>query len=285
MFLEITKHLLDPRSKSVIAQSHAFVRQVGGQAPGLLLTTFPMDQQVDPEDVVASQITATQPEALSGFLDEAAEGLPTLCFVEPQASIRFLAQDIEPMPAFQLSEYADSTKFTVTDQENGCSSRDQAAYIGQQSQLLASTAVSADMRDPGPGDRDGSFAVGQTDDQQLMSGANLGAIDDQADLTQIPILSGQPLPGDRLIPVSHPNGRITQETPHAPNRAQQLGFSWDFSSDLAQGHRSALVDPHQQPNEVSHPGIMGRYSWPSSQCCNCAKPFYRVAIHPSFGAL
>ena len=235
-----------------------------------------MDQQVDPEDVVASQITATQPEALSGFLDEAAEGLPTLCFVEPQASIRFLAQDIEPMPAFQLSEYAYSTEFTVTDQENGCSSRDQAAYISQQSQLLASTAVPADMRDPGPGDRDGSFAVGQTDDQQLMSGANLGAIDDQADLAQIPILSGQPLPGDRLIPSPvkrgipdpHPDGRIIQEATQATNGAQQLGFSWNFSSDLTQGHRSALVDSHHQPYEVSHL----RYPLFWSQFPNSLKP-------------
>ncbi len=205
-----------------------------------------MDQQVDREDVIPSQISAAQPETLTGFLDETAEGLPALGFVEPQAGIRFLTQDIEPMPTFQLSEYADSTKFTVTDQENRRSSRDQAAYISQQSQLLASTAVSTDVRDPGPGNRDSSFAVGQTDDQQLMSGANLGTIDDQTDLTQIPILSGQPLSGDRLIPDPHPDGRIIQEASQATHGAQQLGFSGDFSSDLTQGHRPALVDPHQQ---------------------------------------
>ena len=100
--------------------------------------------------------------------------------------------------------------------------------------------------------RDGSFAVGQTDDQQLMSGANLGAIDEQADLAQMSILGCQPLPGDGLVPTPYPDGWITQEPSHASDGAQQLGFSRNFPGNLAQGYRSALVDPHQQPDEVSH---------------------------------
>ncbi len=56
-----------------------------------------MDQQVDAEDMFASQIPGAQPEALPGFLDVATEGLPTLFFGEPQTGIGFLAQGIEPM--------------------------------------------------------------------------------------------------------------------------------------------------------------------------------------------
>jgi len=153
MFFEITKHLFDPATPPIKAQSQAFIGQVGGQAPRFLFAALPMDQQVDTEDVIASQITSAQPETLSWFLDEAAEGLPTLCFSEPQTGIRFLAQDIEPTPAFHLSQHAYSTEFTVTDQENGGPSRDQGVYISQQSQLLDCTTMTSDMPDPGPGYR------------------------------------------------------------------------------------------------------------------------------------
>jgi hypothetical protein len=81
-----------------------------------------------------------------------------------------------------LSQNQDRTKFTVTHQENGGFGWDQTASIGQQSQLLERTAVPANVRDPDPGDRDGSFAVGQSDNQQLMSDADLAAVHDQTDL-------------------------------------------------------------------------------------------------------
>ncbi len=110
----------------------------------------------------------------------------------------------------------------------------------------------SNMRHPGPGDRDRSFAVSQTDDQQLMSTANLGTVHDQLDLAQMPILGCQPLSGDRLILAAHPDGRVIQEPTQSPNCAQELRFSRNLASDLAQGYRSALVDPHQQPGEVSH---------------------------------
>jgi hypothetical protein len=252
MFLEISEHFFDPATAPIKAQGHGFVGQIGSQTPGLLFTALPMDQQVDPKDVVASQITAPQPEALSRLLDKAAEGLPTLFFGEAKAGIRLLAQDVEPMPTFELPQDGHSAEFTVADQENCRSSRDQAAHIGQQSQLLDSAAMPSDMRDPSPSDRDRSFAVGQTDNQQLMSAADLGAIYNQSDLAQMSKLRRQPLPGDRLVPDPYPDGWIIQEPTQPTNRAQELRFSWNFPSYLAQGHRSALVDPYQQPGKVSH---------------------------------
>jgi len=48
-------------------------------------------------------------------------------------------------------------------------------------------------------DKYAQIAVGQTDNQQLMSAANLGAIDDQADLAQMSKLGCQPRSRNRLV--------------------------------------------------------------------------------------
>ncbi len=152
-----------------------------------------MSQQVDPIDLVAGQIACSEPKALTSLLNLAAESLPACLFREPQTGIGLLTQNIEPRLAVQLSQDWDRAKFTVAHQENGRSSRDQSAHIGQQGQLFASTAVSSDILDPGPGDGDRPFAVGQTNDQQLMSETDLGAVHNQADFTQMMKLRCWPL--------------------------------------------------------------------------------------------
>lgn len=45
---------------------------------------------------------------------------------------------------------------------------------------------------------------------------------------------------------------IAQERSQTTNRTQEIGFSWNFACNPAQFHRTALVDPHQQPDEVDN---------------------------------
>ena len=107
-------------------------------------------------------------------------------------------------------------------------------------------------RDPGPGDRDGSFTVGQSDEQQLMSTASLGTIHNQTDPCQTMKLRSQLCSGNRLVPHPHPDSWIAQQSAQSPNSTQELSFSRHLSGNLAQGHRLALVDLHQHPDEVTH---------------------------------
>src|SRR3989304_405856 len=245
MLFQVTKHLFDPHSAPVKLQGHPQIRQIGSQTPGFFLAAFPMHQQVDRINFTGGQITSSQPETLTGLVDVTTEGLPSAFFIEPDARITFLTQDIEPMPSIQLAQDRHRAEFAVSDQKNSRSSRDQLPYVGQQSQLLSSAAVSSDMLDPGPGDRDGSFSVCQTDDQQLVPKANLSAVDDQAYLSQMPVLSCQPLSGDRFVPFPHSNGRIGQQPAQPSSGAQQLGGAGDLPPTPAPTHRAALVDPHE----------------------------------------
>ena len=130
MFFEITEHLFDPATIAIKAQSRAFVGQIGGQAPGFLFTALPIGQQVDPENVVARQVPDIQPETMFGFVDKTTEGLPILFCGEPKTGVGHLAQDVDPIPTFQLRQDGHGAEFTVTNQENRRPSRHQAAYIG-----------------------------------------------------------------------------------------------------------------------------------------------------------
>src|SRR3990170_6434533 len=144
MLFEITKHLISPHSAPVASQGDTPIRQIGGQTPGFFLPDLPMDQQVGRVNLLGGQTASSQPDALTGLAEVTTEGLPATFFIEPDPSIAFLAQGIEPTPFVQLAQDRHSAKFAVSDQENGCTSGDQLEHIGQQSQLLMGTAVSSD---------------------------------------------------------------------------------------------------------------------------------------------
>ena len=254
MFLEIAVHFFHPHSAGITAQGYLPIEQIGGQAPGFLFANLPMKQQIDWIDLFDGQVAPTQPHTLTGLVDIAPEGLPIAALAEPDTGVGFLAQNIEPMPLIQLSQDGHRAKFAISDQKDGCPNRDQAANVSQQGDLLDRTAVSSNMFDPGSGDGDCSFAIRQTDDQQLMSKANLGAIYNQTDLSQVAKLGFQPQPGDRLIPFPYSNGRVVQQSAHATGGAQQLGSAGDLASNPAQTHRPALVDASHQPSKIAYLG-------------------------------
>src|SRR3989304_232769 len=108
--------------------------------------------------------------------------------------------------------------------------------------------MTPNMLDPGPGNRDGPFAISQTDHQQLMSKTNFRAIYNQTDLSQAMPLGLQPFTRNRLIPFTHPDRRIIQKTAQPSGDAHQLGWA----GNLAQMHRATLVDPDHQPDKVTH---------------------------------
>jgi hypothetical protein len=94
-----------------------------------------MNQQVDRINLFGGQISMSQPNTLSGLLNITAECLSAALFVEPNACISFLTQDIEPMPLVQLVQDHHRAKSTVSDQENSISSREQGVDERQQGQL------------------------------------------------------------------------------------------------------------------------------------------------------
>ncbi len=112
--------------------------------------------------------------------------------------------------------------------------------------------MSSDTLDPGPGDGDGSLPVRQTDDQQLMPKANLGAIDDQPDFSHMPELCFQPLPSDGLVPFPYSDGGVIQQPAQPPGCTQQLGWTRDLPGNAAQTHRPALINADHQPDKVAY---------------------------------
>jgi hypothetical protein len=95
--------------------------------------------------------------------------------------------------------------------------------------------------------------------------ANLGAIHHQADFAQMVKLGCQTHPGNRFVPVSHPDSGITQKSSQATDTAQQFGCTRNFPGYLPQRHRPAVVDSHQQPGEVAHLGNpLSRAQFPNS---------------------
>jgi hypothetical protein len=112
--------------------------------------------------------------------------------------------------------------------------------------------MTANMFDPGPGNRDGPFAISQTDHQQLMTKTNFRAIHNQTDLSQALPLGLQPFPRNRRIPFPYSDRRIVQETTQPSGNAYRFGWAGDLAGNLAQMHRATLVNPDHQPDEVTH---------------------------------
>jgi len=158
------------------------------------------------------------------------------------------------MPFIQLPQDFHRPKFAVADQKNRSSLGQKLSDIGQQRQLLARSAVSTDLFNPSPGNRDGSLAVSQADNQQLMPKSNPGAVYDQVDFSNVANLRFQPLPCDWLIPFSNSDGRIVQQSVQSPRGTRQLGFSRYFSCDPAQTHLTAQIDPDHQPDKCPNLG-------------------------------
>jgi hypothetical protein len=88
-----------------------------------------------------------------------------------------------------------------------------------------------------------------------MPKADLSAVYDQADFSQILELGLQPQPSDGLVPFSHSDGRVIQQPAQAPDRTQQLGWTWDLPRNPAQAHRPALIDTDDQPGKIANLGI------------------------------
>lgn len=232
-FCHLRKDYFNPHPASIITQGHLTIWNVRHQTPRLFLADFPVGQQVDRVNMRFGQTGFPQPEAFPRLLDKAAESLPTLGFVHPHLSVGLLTQHIEPSQAIQLTQDFHGSKFGVAHQKNRCSRRKQWAHVGQQGQLFPGRAMPAHVLDPRPGDRNGALPVGQADDQQLMPKSNPGPIHHQPDLAQVPKLGLQPLPGNRLIPFSHSDRWVIQQTAQPARGTRQFGFARDLACHLA----------------------------------------------------
>jgi site-specific DNA recombinase len=258
-FCHLRKDYFDPHPASIIGQSHAAIGQIGCQTPGLFFAAFPMRQQIHRVDLALCQATRTQPNAITRLLNKVAKALPTLLFIQPNLGIGFLPQNIEPPPDIQLAQNFHRSEFSITNQENGSSLGDQLAHIGQQSQLLTGSTMAANMFSPSPGDRNGSLPIGQTNDQQLVSKTNFRAIHDQTNLSDIPKLGFQPLPGNRLVPRSHSNGWVIQQSAQSPRGTRQFRFSRNLAGYFTHTHRTTQINSDHQP--YKRPNLGDPLSW------------------------
>jgi hypothetical protein len=252
MRFEITKHFLDPHSALVEAQCHGLIGQIGCQAPGFCLTSFPMDEQIDVKGITFCQEAWSQPDALIGPVNHVSETLPAGLRIQEDPNICFLSQNIEPVPFSQGPQDPHSAKLAVSDDENSPMFRKQPSNISQQSQLLINRTMPFGVIHPAPCKWDRSSSKSEANHQQLMSKANFCPVDNQSNFSASSVLLLQPNPGNGLIPCSDFNRRIGQKTAQASSCAQQLGVSRDFPSDAAQCNRSALIDADDQKDHISN---------------------------------
>src|SRR5271157_128991 len=160
VFFEVSKHLFDPHPSAIISHGQVGIRQIGGETPRFLFANLPVNQNGHRIHFLLGQIRFWKPSGLSSLLNKASQIFPARLLVEPQSGITFLAQDIEPMPYIELPEYENRAKFAVSDQKNGCFQRDQTADILQQLHLPLARAVTANVWDPSPGNRNRSVTKG-----------------------------------------------------------------------------------------------------------------------------
>jgi site-specific DNA recombinase len=253
-FCHLRKDYFDPHSASVIVEGHPTIGQIGCQTPGLFLTNFPMCQQVDRIDLALSQANLAQPNTLARLLDKATEILPTILFIQPYMCTGFLAQNVEPPPGIQLSQDFHRPKFGVANQKDRGSFGKQCANIGKQGQMLSSSTMTAYIFDPRPSNRNRSLPIGNAHYQQLMSKTNFCPIHDQTNLSYVPKLRFQPLPGNRFIPLSYPNGRIIQHSAQTSRYTRQFRFSRNLACYFTHTHRTTQINSDDHPYKRSNLG-------------------------------
>ncbi len=258
VFLQITKHFLDPHSAGVGLQSHLPVRKVRGQTPRFIFSNFPVHQQVHRINLRLRQPPLPQPHTAARPFDPAPKIMPLCLPRKTNVRTAFLAQNVVPMPSFQLLQHFHCSKFAVSNQQNGDSSGQKASDIRQQSQLSIRCAVPFSMLDPCPGNRNSTFPICQTNDQQLMSKANFGPIHNQPHLVKITGLTCQPAVRNRFIPCTHIYRRVSQQSAQALDQAEQLRLTRHLSCNPAQIHRTALVNSYDQPGKILDAGFSFR---------------------------
>jgi len=161
---QITEHFLDPHSASVGLQSHLPVRQVRSQAPRFIFPNFPVCQQVHLIDLGLRQPSFPQPHTPARLFHPTPKITPFRLPRKTHVRTTFLAQNVIPMPSIQLLQHFHGSKFTVTNQHNSDTFGQQASNICQQRQMGLRCGMTFDMLHPGPGNRNRTFTVSQTDD-------------------------------------------------------------------------------------------------------------------------
>ena len=74
-------------------------------------------------------------------------------------------------------------------------------YTSEQSKLFDRCAVASSL-DPGPDNRNGTTAIGNSDHQQLVMKADFAPIDNQAHSSMLSLALEQHL-GNRVVPLAH----------------------------------------------------------------------------------
>jgi site-specific DNA recombinase len=249
-FCHLRKDYLDPHPAAISTQGLSSRGQVGRQQPGFLFAFLPMRQQVGRVSVLERQQTWTQPVALTGLFDHISKWLP-VAFGEFHFVIGLLAQHVAPMPDVHLPHDGHCPEFAVSNQQNGRLGRNQPSHVGQQGQLFGCRTVPAALPDPGPGDGDRPSTKGNAHHQQLMPETDFAAIRNQTDFPNRVCHGLQHIPGNRRVPLTHPNRRVVQKATQTPRDAQRIGPAWYLQRHLAQMHRPAPVDAHQQPGKIA----------------------------------
>ena len=98
LFFEVSEHLFDPHTTTIIAHRQTGIWQVADQAPGFFFTDLPVDQNRNWIDRLLGQVGFGNPNPLPRPLHKGVQGLPVRLFIAPNRGIAFLTQHIEPRP-------------------------------------------------------------------------------------------------------------------------------------------------------------------------------------------
>ena len=267
-FCHLRTDYLDPHSTGICLQSHLPIRKVRRQAPRFVFTNFPMHQQVHRINLGLCQPSFPQPHTPARLFHPTPKITPFDLPRKTHVRTTFLAQNVIPMPSIQLLQHIHGSKFTVTNQHNSDTFGQQASNICQQRQMGLRCVMTFDMLHPGPGNRDRTFTVSQTDDQQLMRKTNFGSIHNQPYLLHMSGLTFQPAPSNGLIPGTYIDRWISQQSAQALYETEQLRPSRHLPGNPAQINRTALMNSDNQPSNIPNT----RYSFRWLQLSNSHNP-------------
>jgi len=276
VFLEVVKHLLNPRAALVGPQPVPQRGRTGRQEPRLSFARFPPGYQMHGIAVLPRQLRVGKPPRTRALLRQAVEAQPDMLIRQLHAGITLLGHHIAPLPLSRLFGHCHSPKFAVCRNRDCSSHGEQPAKASQQRLLLGCRTVSARVshRRPTYGTRTSPMV--QRDHQQLMPKPDLGVIRQQAHFQALIDHLLRRIAGHRFVLLPDPNGAVAQTTSHAARSAHRLRTPRYVARYATQIHAATGLNPGDNPREIPQAGD----SFIKSLLSNPLKPSIINTVEP-----
>jgi hypothetical protein len=248
MALEITEHLFDPHASFVNVKRSTFRGQVRRQEPRGGVTWSPDGQEVSVMAILLGQLYALKPNVLSRASDQLINAPPGIMFVASYVVATFLAQYIAPSP--EVQKFMKRSKLAVACNHNLRCLGHQLVDVTQKGSLLATGTVPFLASNPGPSQRQGPPAIGDSHYQQLMAIGHLARVDYQLNCSPLSRGLCQQAHSNWLIPLPYPDVTVVQKAGDAAGATPALRLSEHLASDVTQMHRPTAIDTGNEPSKI-----------------------------------